>query len=459
MPAAWESDAQRLGLQREFPGETPKQTPPPTRRNPASFKSFRCKNRQVFSLVSHTCKRQDSGMRTPPIKIKVTAMPPFVSVSVDLPTDRLWEGVLARSTTVPLRPELVASTVKELFEDQFTDGDASGAWSKTYPEYLRFIYGKSLPGDLAVRDTISYSAWIGNSLHNFQKLFPEHELALAIAVRLSALRDYLHRHFDNASGAFGLRARPTSRGTTRVSPDLRHTAWAMLTLSRIGVDDQATATMLTRGAEFLRKELSEINFPNERAITFAVLHLLLSSEVVSQLVFPTDRSRNATLKRLESKLVEDFDHRFFTWDTRFDPPEQAAIDNALFVLYCVPPSACLDSDCSNVLSQASRYLTQTALVYAEPDSAGLPFCMGDRPNIGTTALFLWLLLRDKSVETDRKTLVQLARFVNAPTLESPEVERCLPWQKAAILDLVGRSPATVSSDLSRRLGTAGRRLT
>jgi hypothetical protein len=163
---------------------------------------------------------------------------------------------------------------------------------------------------------------------------------------------------------------------------------------------------------------------------------------------------------LESKLIEDFDERFFTWDTRFDPPERAAIDNALFVLYCVPPSACLDSDCSNVLSQASRHLTQTALVFAESDSAGLPFCLGNRPNVGTTALFLWILLRDKdSVETDRKTLVQLARFLNAPASESHDAECSLPWQKAAILDLVGRSPTTVSLDPFRRLGTAAGRLT
>ncbi len=363
-------------------------------------------------------------------------MPPFLSVSMDLEVDRFFKGIFAKSAALQIAPQLFASTLKAILEDQFTDGNAAGAWSRQYSGYIRFFYDGSLPIDVAVRDTISYSAWIATSLCNCRRHFSESDLTSAVAPRLTAFRDYLHRHFDKESGGFGLVGPARTRGPGHIQADLRHTAWAMLALRNLEANDQHSMEMLTRGAEYVRRALSAGKATNERAITAAAVHKLLSTEELKNLVCPSERTRHADLKRIEAKLVEDFDKEFVTWDSRFDRPDRASIDNALYVLYCIPANGCVDAQCSKILLQTLHHLIENALVDTGSGSAGLPFARGREPNVGTTAFVLSLLLRDRaSIKPSRKLLGRLTRFLNTPETQTPAVEVGFPWQRAAILDL------------------------
>jgi len=93
----------------------------------------------------------------------------------------------------PCKPsgELLAFSLRAVLADQFDDGVEMGAWSRKYSQYIHFLYGDTLPGDVSTKDTITFSAIIAEHLVRFSTLpLPEH-LHVVIQNRLQHLEAYL----------------------------------------------------------------------------------------------------------------------------------------------------------------------------------------------------------------------------------------------------------------------------
>jgi hypothetical protein len=283
----------------------------------------------------------------------------------------------------------MAAAVKRVTEcllaEQFTDGNALGAWSRAYPAYLQYVFGDRIPCDVSVRDSITCSSWIARALAVVMQNGDD-DLARAIRPRITAYVDYLLRHQDRDSGGFGLSAKPTSRGVGGVAVDLRHTAWAMLSLARLDPRQPEVAEPLRRASSFVQERLESATA--ERTITVAVLHCLLSSPETGPLVIPVENARRAALKRLESRIVEAFDPVYGSWDTAYDLPRLAAIDNAFFVLYAMRIRDCVDAECADTLRASFDKLMQIG------SHGTMPFELGGMPDVGATTMLAFLLSRN-----------------------------------------------------------------
>jgi hypothetical protein len=333
--------------------------------------------------------------------------------------------------------ELITWCVEQILQDQFTTGDAAGAWSKRYPSYLNFIYGEDgIPSDVCVRDTISYSGWIASALKHYASTSLAREQAQAIDQRMRFLRDYLVRHYEKDVGGFGLTARPRSRKPTGVEVDLRHTCWAMLTLWELGSSDHYTDHMLRHSGSYVFSQLEALDPRKERAITYAVLHKLIATDNLSHVVMLGEKSRRTALRRIENILVEKLDNIAGNWDSEFDPLERAGIDNTLIVLYAVPAGSCIDPDCVQAVTLATTRLCESKLVMLPSGMLAAPFYEGGEPDIGASLLLLYILNRDQHALPDlNEHKSSLVHFVKSPESRERYVKFAYPWYLAASLYL------------------------
>lgn len=364
----------------------------------------------------------------PKVSLTISPMPPFLGLKVDLPTDLLVAKRLPAALDRQECAHAVARIVETLLADQYTDGEALGAWSKAYPGYLHRVFANDIPADVSVRESITCSSLIARGLFALTGMSPHHELSEAIQIRLDSFVGYLLRHQDERTGGFGIRGKPRTRGGGEVAVDFRHTAWAMLSLLRFGSTSSDIATRLSRAAAFLQTELKQLG-EGERAITYAVLHRLLTTEVVGPLVLPIDTKRRATIKKLEAQLVASYDARFGSWDTDRDPPNEAAIDNALFVLQSVEIASCIDPECAEVFRSSYEKLMR----YMK--GPALPFELGGRPDIGTTAAFVFLLARNqRQLGVSQSDINRVAEYVINQAAR-PGASLGYPWHVSEFLRL------------------------
>jgi hypothetical protein len=150
----------------------------------------------------------------------------------------------------------------------------------------------------------------------------------------------------------------------------------MLTLWQFETGDALTDEMLRRAGAYVQSKLQGLDHARERAITYAVLHRLLTANGLSEIVLLSETSRKAALKRIESIVVERFDRIHGSWDLEFDPVERCGIDNALFFLYTVPPMSCIDPDCTQALKLAATRLLEANLITLDDRTSAIPFYEG-----------------------------------------------------------------------------------
>jgi hypothetical protein len=330
---------------------------------------------------------------------------------------------------------LISWCTELILNDQFAVGDAAGAWSEKYPEYLEFVYGNRLPGDIGVRDTISYSTWIALALKRYVNTDLRPNEVLLINGRLRLLQEYLIRHYKN--GGFGLTSRPKSVNPVDIDFDLRHTCWAMIALWELGVSDARVEKMLQRAGRRVLSEMDKLKPRKERAITYAVLHRLFSTDVLSHSLTLTERSRRQKLKRIESVLIDKFDPRSGTWDCEHDPLRRATIDNAFIVLYAMPAKHCVDSDCVETLKEAITGLCTSKLLKLKSGKSALPFHERGEADIGASLLLLYILTRDgDELGTLQHYRKGLLKFVTDPESRKSPGHFACPWYVASALHLV-----------------------
>lgn len=322
-----------------------------------------------------------------------------------------------------------------ILNDQFASGDAAGAWSKKYPAYLEFIYGNKLPGDICVRDTISYSTWIALALKHYLNTDLPSDQAHRVTEKLRFLQDYLFRHYKN--GGFGLTSRPKSGTPVDIDFDLRHTCWAMIALWELGANDPRSEKMLQESGRRVLSEMEKLEPRTERAITYAVLHRLFSTDGLSQSLIMAEQPRRQELKRIEGVLVEKFDPISGTWDSEYDPLRRATIDNTFIVLYAMPAKSCVDDDCAEILRKAVKRICSSKLLTLKPGKSAVPFHEGGEPDIGASLLLLYVLTRDR----DKLAALQdyspsLMHFVTDPESRNSPGHFACPWYLASALHLV-----------------------
>lgn len=354
-------------------------------------------------------------------------MPPFLGLKIDLPADVLVQKVAKPLLDFEGAAAAVGVIIEILCADQYTDGDALGAWSRAYPSYLHHVFGSDIPSDVSVRESITCSSAIARGLWAIAARAGRNAFTEAAQARIDAFVRYLLLHQHESTGGFGIRGKPTSRGGGHVSVDFRHTAWAMLSLTRFAAPGGGVGERLARAAGSIRGELRALQ--GERSITYAVLHLLLSTDVVGPLVLPLESERRALLKTIEAHLVASFDSRYGSWDTDRDPPVRSVIDNALFVLQCVDISRCIDSECAGVLRSSYEKL----LNYMRGE--GLPFDLGGFPNTGATAEFAFLLAHNRrELDVATTDIRRLGERV-ARDVTTAGADLGYPWHLAQFLRL------------------------
>lgn len=372
------------------------------------------------------------------LTLSLSPLPPFVGVSVDIPLETLLQGVFKQSVETFHVGELVLWCLKEILSDQFTEGDAAGAWSRRYEGYMHFVYGveEEIPRDMAIRDSISYSGLIGYALNKYRKTYPNEALSKLIFRRLQFLEAYLHRHYNSKLGGFGL-ARINTRNERNVVVDLRHTIWAVLTLWELGQQNSRTNEVLRRVGAYLNDELRSLDPQNERGITFAVFHRLLTTTGASDVLIIPEVSRVAYVQRLENLLIQKFDESYGSWDLDRDPADTAGIDNALFVLSTVEAGNCSEKRCLDTFRIAVERLCKSSLIEISDDKAGLPFIDGGDPDIGSTLNFLWILWRDRKILGEhREVTKRLLNFVLDPASRDHPGNFAYSWHLVSALSLL-----------------------
>jgi len=322
--------------------------------------------------------------------------------------------------------------------DQFASGSVAGAWSIRYEEYMKYMYQDTpIARDVSRGATISYSAWVADALLSVCNTLPDTQMAPIIRKRLGDLKDYLRRHFDPESGAFGVASSPTTSNPHPVRPDVRHSAWALLTLLALETEDIETDNMLRSAAGYLQQRVHKMNPERERVVTFAILHRLIADDTSGRLLIPDTRKRLSEQRRIEAIIVECFSPGRCTWDweAHIDSPDSFDIDNSLNVLYTVRPSRVLDQNCKNLLREAVTRLCAQRLVKVSRTQSGCPSKAGDAPNLATSALLLFAIYQHSGKNFDCELISRLSKFVLTSGNRNRFTVPFFPWQLAPVIHL------------------------
>lgn len=368
------------------------------------------------------------------VPISLSPLPPYVSLNFNFPVGKILKCILSRTSNHKLTSDFLAWCLQVVLADQYTEGYAAGAWSKRYPEYLKLVYDtEDIPEDISIHDSITISAWIGTALRRYSLAFPDENLTKAVLPRLDLLKSYLIRHYNSEIGGFGLSTGARLRGPVGINVDLRHTAWAVLTLWDLGFSDPETRKMLHKAGNYITDKLDTLSSTNEYAFTYAVLHRLLSTDDVSGVLALSRTSRRAKLKRIESILVEKFDPLHESWDLESEPVKEGEIiDNTIDILQSMKISSCIDQECQNIMKRAVLSLIKKLLELNQQKMA-LPFYDKDEPDIGATIQFLSIIIENQDVlEVKNEIIKRMSNFVVDPSFRKGKLKYSYPWHLASV---------------------------
>jgi len=358
-------------------------------------------------------------------------------VEFELPVEKIIGKFLSFNTKPILAGNLVAWCLKRILDDQYTEGNADGAWAKRYPEYIEcFFKGKeNIPSDVSWHESITISAYIAEALTKFISKFPDDNLTKAILPRLNILKNYLKRHYNPEFKGFGLATRGKYKGPPGISVDNRHTVWAMITLWYLGIEDRETNEILHNAAEFIANKLNPFTLNEKYTLTYAAFHKLLSMKGLSSIVMPSEKLRHSALKRIEGAIVDMYVHQYGSWDPDdlLDDPK-ICIRNALCVLKPIQISSCMDEECSEVLHKALDHICEKSLITLDEKTMALPFYEGGEPDIGVTIELLWCLIKNRDVYKPKKEVIKkMINFIADPSNQKENLGFAYPWNLSSVL--------------------------
>ncbi len=348
------------------------------------------------------------------ITLSVSPMPPFIAINIDIPIDKIAKGYLKLTTKQYDVASTLSWCLEKILKDQWTEKntDALGAWSIRYPEYLRFYYHpKPLPHDIAIKDTITFSAWIVRSLLIFLNFTDDIKLKKAILPRIFYHKDYLLRHFDKRTGGFGL-TRMTTDGTKSYAVDIRHTAWALLSLIDINkIDNSIDNEIFIKTGIYISNSLYNLELKNERALTLAVIHQVLTNSRAKVLVVFNDLEAIQLQKKIENAIISKFNRYYSSWDLEIEDKNRIKIINALFILMSLDVNSIVEKDLVIIINESLEYLI-SYLIKLNNNKLALPFFEGDDPDFGSTIQLFSILTKNNILsEKYAKTIQGLANYI------------------------------------------------
>ena len=378
------------------------------------------------------------------VEIKISIPIGIGSVDVaqiNLPVEKIV-GKLLRSNAEPiLAGNLVAWCFQKVLDDQYTKGDAAGAWSRRYPEYIKFLYNGDIPSDVSWRESITISAQIAAALIQYSNKFPNENITKTISQRLKLFKDYLKRHYSAELGGVGLATSGKYRGSPGISVDIRHTAWAVIALWHLGVQDSEIKEMFYSATRYISSKIeSDCRTIDKYALTYAALHQILTTNKLSSVIMPSVQSCRSAQKRIEGILIDKFVREYKSWDLddlRDDP--RVSIDNALSVLEPIQISSCIDSECSKVLKVALNHLYESLQPVGNKMMA-LPFCEEGEPDIGATIELLWCIAKNQDVfKPKRNRVKKMINYIVDPLRQENNDKFAYPWNLSSALLLATKS--------------------
>ncbi len=358
---------------------------------------------------------------------------------IELPVEKIVGKFLTSNSKPKLAGELVAWCLRKVLEDQYTEGKSVGGWSKRYPEYGKFIFG-----DDNMYESLTVSGCVAEALVQYSKEFLNDSLTKGILPRLLLLKDYFKQRYNAKEGGFGLPTDRPMRGERGVIVKMRHTVWSVIALwylQDLRVRDRETDEMLRNAGGYVQKNLGSLNTEKEYALTYAVLHKILTTNVLGDFVISPKEQQRGVLKRIEGILVDKFVPQYGSWDRNdvIKYPE-VRIDNALSVLASIQISSCIDSECSEVLKTALGHMCEKSLMTLDDKTMALPFYEGGDPDIGATIELLWCITKNQKVFTPKKGVVKkMINFIVDPSNQKDNLEFAYPWNLSSVLFLATES--------------------
>lgn len=354
-----------------------------------------------------------------------------VTLGITLPVEKwlksLW-GAYGRKVSY-LSLGFIEWCLQRIFADRLEDSDAFGAWGKSYIRFLRFVCGEDeIPKDISTKDSITFTSTIVLALGMFNELYIE-EGRQEIADYLDDARKYILSRQDIHSGGFGLKVK-TSRRDSRIAIDLRHTAYAIISLSSLHKNSEE----VIKGIKNVSSQLSKIDLYSERAITLSVLQLLFSSNHTANQVAEIIPDALKWKARFETELVNKFDLELLSWDMDKDLPDRSRIDNALFVMLNLDEQN-IDSDRLKAICKSSvARILSNDIIMIEEKECGVRFVDGGNPDIGTTLEFLELVLKNPNLyKVDKKIIRKMITFVTNNFENENFTQFTYGWQLASAL--------------------------
>lgn len=323
-----------------------------------------------------------------------------------------------------------------IFEDQYDEGDSRGAWSKMYPGYLQALFAED---KLEGKDTITFSTWISDALIEHRNRCKNDEIKKEIQERINRFHDYLVRHYDPQENRFGLTV-TTSTGERKVIFDIRHTAWAIMALSKIDKKNDRIEEIIRNSCAKLGKEIQGMNPAEQWPVTNAALHRILSEKFTANRIFASPEKVRRQRKILEAELINKFNDPHYCWGWFDDNAAKASIDNSLMIMRTLDYDSIIDADLKAQLGKVATHLLEEVIINLEGEKSALPFMKGDKPDLGATVLFLYILKNNLKFDMDNEALRKLMNFINDPVCRMNYADPSFTWYLSSILCLgsVGR---------------------
>ena len=362
----------------------------------------------------------------------------------DLPVEEGIGTFLSSNAEPALAGDLVSWCLQKILEEQYSEGNPKGAWAECYPEYMKFLFGRDTPPDVSWRESITISGQIAEALICYSNIAKNENFKKAIISKLALFSDYLKKHYNSEVGGFGLDARGKIRLGGEINVDIRHTAWAVITLwylKKAGIEDKKTEEMLVKAAGYINQRLSSSGYIDKYALTYAVLHKILTTNELSNIIMPNESKRHSALSHIEVVLIDRFMDEYASWDPEdLMSDHRIGIDNALSVLGPIQISSCINKKCAEMLKTALNHLCERCLIPIGKEMMALPFEEGGKPDIGATIELLWCIIKNQGAFKSKKGVVKkMINFIVDPSSRKGKLKFAYPWNLSSALLLATKS--------------------
>lgn len=371
------------------------------------------------------------------VTVSISPFPPFFQMNLEIPMETLFKGFSTYDTDKLKSAELMSWALSSILEDQFSEGDAKGAWSIRYKDYLLYYYGSdTFPPDISIKDTITFSAWIARPLLKYCRMHATEAIGKALLPRLFSHKEYLFRRYNDKIGGFGLPSQIKLLGKYDIAVDLRHTVWAMLTLIDYDDNDPRLQSMLRKTGAYLSQQLSMISPNAERALTYSALHSLITHKTAATFLCLNEAQLAAYQKQIESVLCEKFNPLYRSWDLEVEEISRIRIINSLLILQSIHLGSIRDRDLLQIVNNSIDGLLDS-LIRIDRDRMALPLVEKTTPDIGASIQLLKILKQsDNLFKRDSQIVKMLLNYILDPLNRMIYNKFAYPWHLSALLELV-----------------------